>query len=221
MQKNPRVLKRIRTVRDLRGEVYKIIRSAITSGKLAPGTRLKETDLVEELAVSRTPIREALNQLSKEGLVEIIPRRGAFVKRWTKKEALEVLFLREALEGLAGKLAVKRMTDKEIAGLEGIMAEYENGSLDYVEADKRFHEAIVNACGMERLKELIWNLYDSLQMRKILALSFHDEERIRESKKEHSSIIRAFRAKDEEAVERAIKDNFQKTRAIVEQINEA
>ena len=58
------------------------------------------------------------------------------------------------------------------------MKAYENGSLEYVEADKRFHEDIVNACGMERLKELIWNLYDSLQMRKILALSFNDAERI-------------------------------------------
>ena len=218
MQKNPRVLKRIRTVRDLRGEVYKIIRSAITSGKLAPGTRLKETDLVEELAVSRTPIREALNQLSKEGLVEIIPRKGAFVKRWGKEEALEILILRETLEGLAGRLATNKMTDQDIDGLEALMVDYENGSLGYVEADKRFHESIVNACGMERLKELIWNLYDSLQMRKILALSFNDEERIRESMEEHRRIIQALRARDEDGVEQAIKDNFQKTRLVVARI---
>jgi DNA-binding GntR family transcriptional regulator len=180
--------------------------------------RLKETELAQELAVSRTPIREALSQLSKEGLVEIIPRRGAFVKRWTKQEALEVLVLREALEGLAGKLASARITNEEIDVLETLTAEYEIGSLEYAEADKRFHEGIVNACGMERLKELIWNLYDSLQMRKILAFSFHDKERIRESVEEHRRIIQALRERDEDAVERAIKDNFRKTRSVVERI---
>jgi len=218
MQKNPRVLKKIHTIRDLRGEVYKILRNSITSGELEPGMRLKETELVEELAVSRTPIREALNQLSKEGLVEIIPRKGAYVKRWGKDEALEVLILRETLEGLAGRLATSKMTDKDIDGLESLMTAYEKGSLEYVEADKRFHEEIVNACGMERLKELIWNLYDSLQMRKILALSFHDEERIRESMEEHRRIIQALRARDENRVEQAIKDNFQKTRLVVARI---
>lgn len=220
MQKNPRILRKIQTVRDLRGEVYKILRNGITSGQLEPGMRLKETDLVQELAVSRTPIREALNQLSKEGLVEIIPRRGAFVKRWTKKEALEVLFLREALEGLAGKLAASTMTEEEIDGLAAILTDYEKGSLEYVQADKLFHEAIVNACGMERLKDLIWNLYDSLQMRKILAQSFHDEERIKESMEEHRTIIQALRDRDEDAVERAIKNNFRKTREMVKQMSE-
>jgi DNA-binding GntR family transcriptional regulator len=218
MQKRPRVLKRIHTIRDLRGEVYKILRNGITSGELQPGARLKENDLVDELAVSRTPIREALNQLSKEGLVEIIPRKGTFVKRWTKHEALEVLFLREALEGLAGKLAASKMTGEDINELESFMADYERGSLEYVEADKRFHEAIVNACGMERLKELIRNLYDSLQMKKILGLSFDDEERIRESMEEHRRIIQALRTRDEDGVEQAIKDNFRKTRFVVERI---
>jgi DNA-binding GntR family transcriptional regulator len=220
MQEKPLVLKKIHTIRDLRGEVYKILRKAITSGAIEPGTQLKEADLAEEMAVSRTPIREALNQLSKEGLVKIIPRKGAFITRWTKQEALEVLILREDLEGLAGRLAAAKMSRGDIDGLEALMTDYENGSLEYVEADKRFHEAIVDACGMERLKELIWNLYDSLQMRKILALSFNNEERIAESMEEHRRIISALRAGDENEVERATKNNFQKTRAIVEQMAE-
>lgn len=218
MQKRTRILKKIKTIRDLKGEVYKILRNGIISGKLEPGARLKENDLVEELAVSRTPIREALNQLSKEGLVEIIPRRGAFVKRWTRQEALEVLFLREALEALAGRLAASKMTGEDIDGLEAVMADYENGSLQYAEADRLFHEGIVKACGMERLKELIWNLYDSLQMTKILALSFKDHKRIEESIAEHRSIISALRGRDEDGVEQAIKHNFRKTRSVVERI---
>jgi DNA-binding GntR family transcriptional regulator len=215
MEKKRRVLKKIKTTRDLRGEVYKIIREGITNGTLGPGTRLKEAELVENLGVSRTPIREALNQLSRENLVEIIPRRGALVRRWTKKDALEVLVLRETLEGLAARLAASRMTGKDIDSLESLMTDYENGRLEYVEADRRFHERIVNACGMERLKDLIWNLYDSLQMRKMLALSFEDKKRITESMEEHRRIIRALRARDEDAVESAVKANFRETRHIV------
>lgn len=211
-----RTMKKIRTVRNLRDEVYKTLYRSITTGVFAPGTQLKEVDLVEELDVSRTPIREAFNQLSKEGLVEIIPHKGAFVRRWTKGEALEILFLREALESLAGRLATSRMTDGEIEMLEGLMADYENGRLKYVEADKKFHEGIVSACGLERLKELISNLYDRFQMSNILGLSFSDRERIKESIKEHRRIIAALRARDENQVEQAMKDNFRKTREIVE-----
>lgn len=216
MKQPLRAMKKIRTVRNLRDEVYKILYHSITTGVFTPGTQLKEVDLVDELDVSRTPIREALNQLSKEGLVEIIPRKGAFVRRWTKEEALEILFLREALESLAGRLATSRMTDEEIDALETLMVEYEKGRLKYVEADKKFHEGIVNTCGLERLKELIGNLYDRFQMSNVLALSFSDRERVKASIKEHRRIIKALRARDESQVEQAMKDNFRKTRAIVE-----
>jgi DNA-binding GntR family transcriptional regulator len=218
MRQHPQAIKKIRTVRDLRGEVYKMLRRGITSGALEPGKQLKENELVAGLDVSRTPIREALNQLSKEGLVEIIPRRGAFVRRWTKDEALEILLIREALEGLAGRLAATKMTSEAIDALEDLMSDYKEGRLEYVEADKRFHEGIINACGMDRLRELIGNLYDSLQMRKILGLSFNDEERIRQSIAEHLRIVSALRTGEEDTVEQAVRDHFRKTRFIVERI---
>lgn len=216
MPKGTAALEKIHTIRDLKGEVYKILRKGITSGTLEPGTRLKENDLAEELAVSRTPIREALNQLSREDLVEIIPRKGAFVKRWTHQEALEVLFLRLTLEGLAGRLATPKMSDAYIDALERVMTDYQNGAFAYVEADQRFHAGIVNACGMQRLKHLIRNLHDSLQMQKILALSFKSKKRIRESMAEHRRIVSSLRARDENAVEEAIKSHFKKTRDMVE-----
>jgi len=110
------------------------------------------------------------------------------------------------------------MTAEAIDALEKLMSDYEKGRLEYVEADKRFHEGIINACGMDRLKELIWNLYDSLQMRKILGLSFNDEERIRQSIAEHLRITSALRSGDEDRVEQTVRDHFRKTRFIVEQI---
>lgn len=195
-----------------------MLREGITTGVLEPGRQLKENDLVAALAVSRTPIREALNQLSKEGLVEIIPRRGAFVRLWSKKEALEILLIREALEGFAGRLASSKMTPQAIDALEKLMSDYEKDGLEYVEADKHFHEGIINACGIDRLRELILNVYDSLQLRKILALSFDDEERIRQSIAEHLRIVSALRTGNEDRVEQAMRDHFRKTRFFVEQI---
>ncbi len=213
-------MKKIKTVRDLRGEVYRILREGIANRTLPPGTRLIETELVEELGVSRTPIREALNQLSKEGMVEIIPRRGTFVKRWSLAEVIEILLLREVLEGLAARLATSRMTEEEIDRLARYMDDYEQGKLDYTEADKRFHEDIVEACGMPRLIELIRNIYDSLQMMDFLSSSFRSKKRIRESVAEHRRVIEALRTGDKDLVERAMRDNFQQTQRYYQRLLE-
>jgi len=205
-------MKKIRTVKDLKGEVYKILRQAIADGTLAPGARLKETELVETLDVSRTPIREALNQLSKDGFVEIIPRKGTFVKLWTLEEALEILLLREVLEGLAARLATPRLSEDEVDRLAGYLDDYEGGGLEYVEADRRFHQEIVQACGMKRLVELIQTLSLSFQVRTALTASFNSPERIRESIAEHRRIIEAIRTRDEDLVERVTRENFRRTR---------
>ena len=211
-------MKKIETVRDLKGEVYKILRNGIASGDLAPGTRLKEADLVRDLAVSRTPIREALNQLSKEGLIEIIPRRGAFVKQWNKEEALEILLIREALESLAARLATERITPEQIDRLAGYMEDYEKGRLEYTEADRLFHSDIVQACGMTRLIDMIKNLYDTLRMNKILAGSFESQERIRNSMAEHLRIVEAMRAGEGDRVELLMRENFQHTRGFLSKV---
>ena len=211
-------MKKIETVRDLKGEVYKILRKGIASGDLAPGTRLKEADLVRDLAVSRTPIREALNQLSKEGLIEIIPRRGAFVKQWNKEEALEILLIREALESLAAKLATDRITGEQLDRLSGYMKKYEQGELDYTEADRMFHSDIVQACGMARLIDMIKNLYDTLRMNKILAGSFESKERIRDSMDEHLRIVEAMRAREGNRVEMLMRENFRHTRSFLSKV---
>jgi DNA-binding GntR family transcriptional regulator len=205
-------MRKIRTVKDLKGEVYKILRQAIADGTLVPGERLKETELEKTLDVSRTPIREALNQLSKDGFVEIIPRKGTFVKLWTLEEALEILLLREVLEGLAARLATSRLKEEEVDALAGYLDDYERGEMEYIESDRRFHEDIVRACGMNRLIELIQTLSLSFQVRTALAASFNSPERIRDSITEHRRIVEALRARDEDLVERFTRENFCRTR---------
>ena len=208
-------MRKIETVRDLRGEAYKILRQAIADGTLPPGQRLKETDLARDLSVSRTPIREALQQLSKEGFVVITPRQGAYVRRWTREEALEILLIREVLEGLAARLAASSMSSQDIERLARHIEDFESGRIDYAESDRRFHEDILRACGMKRLIGLIRNLYDGIQMFKVLNTSFQSPERIRQSIEEHRSIIRAFRAKDPDLVEQAMRNNFRHTRGFI------
>jgi DNA-binding GntR family transcriptional regulator len=209
-------LKRIKTVRDLKGEVYKSIKEAIVSRSLAPGSALKEADLVEKLGVSRTPIREALNQLFKEGMVEIYPRQGTFVKNWTKDDVIEVLVLREVLEGVAARISAKRLQEDSIRALEGYFRDYRNGLIDYTQADSKFHNDIILASGSSRLVTLVNNLMDNLQMMDMRAVSFKYPERINESLAEHLQIIDAFKAKDEMRAEQLTREHFQRTRSFYE-----
>lgn len=209
-------MKRIKTVRDLKSEVYKIIKNGIINREFLPGTQLKEVDLVRKLGVSRTPIREALNQLSKEGIIEIFPRKGAYVKNCTKEEVIEILLLREVLEGVAARLATPQMSNGLVKKLETLFKEYRKRSIDYAQADEQFHSEIIQASGSARLVGLVNNLTDSLQMLDMRAVSFRYPERIKESLAEHMKIIESFRARDAVMAERLTREHFQHTRVYYE-----
>lgn len=211
-------MKKINVVRDLKREVYNSLRQGIKDGSLAPGTWLKETELVEELNVSRTPIREALNQLAQDGLIDIFPRKGAFVKDLTIDEVLEILLIREVLEGMAARMAAVRMTDAEIDDLESHFQDYRAGKVEYVVADRRFHDAIIQASGAMKLQELTANLYDRLQMSRILSWGLGTPEAIETSITEHLLVVDALRQRQPELAEEVMRDNFQRTRERVSAI---
>jgi DNA-binding GntR family transcriptional regulator len=210
------LMRRIKTVRDLKNEVYKIIKGGITNRELLPGTPLKESDLVQKLGVSRTPIREALNQLAMEGIIEIFPRKGAFVKNCSKEEVIEILILREVLEGVAARLATSQMDNEQIERLEGFFEAYQNGSIDYAQADEQFHSEIIKASKSARLVGLVNNLKDSLQMLDMRAVSLRNPDRIDESMTEHLKMIEAFKARDPVLAEQLTRENFQHVRVYYE-----
>lgn len=213
-------MRRIKTVRDLRGKVYKTLKEGILRREFLAGSQLKESVLAQKLGVSRTPIREALNQLSKEGIVEILPRKGAFVKNCSKEEVSEILILREVLEGVCARLAAQRMDNARIDKLEEIFKEYWMGAIDYAQADEMFHNEIIKASGSPRLVGLINNLKDSLQMLDMRAVSFRYPDRINESLKEHQEIIEAFKARDPILAEQLTRENFQHVRIHYERLLE-
>jgi DNA-binding GntR family transcriptional regulator len=190
-----------------------VIKEGITSQKLLAGAPLKELDLAQKLGVSRTPIREALNQLSKEGIVDFYPRKGAFVKHWTRDGVTEVLILREVLEGLAARLATQKLSDESIQRLKGYFESYQGNSSEYARLDEKFHNEVIRASGSARLIDLTKNLHDNLQMLNMRAVSFVSPHRIKESLEEHMKIIKAFEARDEALAEKLTREHFQRTRS--------
>ena len=109
----------------LRDVVFENLRAAILDGNLKAGQRLMEVQLAEQLGVSRTPIREAIRKLELEGLVVMLPRKGAYVANMSFKDLIDVLEIRASLEGLAAYLAAERRSDEEIVALEKVAKEFE------------------------------------------------------------------------------------------------
>ena len=151
----------------LRDVVFHTLRQAILRGELKPGERLMEIQLANKLGVSRTPIREAIRKLELEGLVLMIPRRGAEVAQITEKSLRDVLEVRRALEELAVQLACMRMTAEGIRKLWQAASEFEDvlGDEDITvvaEADVAFHDVIYLATDNERLISLLNNFREQM-----------------------------------------------------------
>ena len=147
----------------LRDVVFNTLRDAILTGKLEPGERLMENQLAEKLGVSRTPIREALRMLELENLVELTPRKGAQVLDMSEKDVVNVLEIREVLEGLATQLACKKMTNELLQELKQAEQEMEQSVQQeniekMVNADERFHDVIFLSTENEKLIQIFNNL---------------------------------------------------------------
>ena len=177
----------------LRDVVFNTLRQAILRGELKPGERLMEIQLANKLGVSRTPIREAIRKLELEGLVLMIPRKGAEVAEITEKSLKDVLEIRRALEDLAVRLACEKITEEEIAQLKIAGDEFKKviGSKDITEvaeADVRFHDVIYEATDNPKLIYLLNNLREQMYRYRVEYLK-KDEVRP-QLLKEHDEIIR-------------------------------
>lgn len=147
--------------------VFTTLKKAILKGELQPGDRLMELQLAEKMGVSRTPIREAIHKLSREGLVTLIPRKGAEVAGISKKMLTDVLRVRMNLEKMAFSLAfdnIRQSQIKELSGLaEAFEASVESGDiLKMTEADERFHFVIYDAADNNKLREILGNLKENM-----------------------------------------------------------
>ncbi len=155
----------IQNHRPLREIVYEELKLLIVKGKIKPGMRLMEEELAEDMGVSRTPIREAIRKLEKEGLITIEPRRGAYVSQLSKQDMVEILEVRQNVEGFAAELAAKRITEEEKIELRKIAEEYEiavkeNDMAAMIKADTAFHHVIVEATRNKILIQMVEQLQE-------------------------------------------------------------
>jgi len=183
----------------LRDVVFNTLRQAILKGELQPGERLMEITLANKLGVSRTPIREAIRKLELDGLVIMIPRKGAIVAEITEKDLKDVLEVRAALEVLATELACCRMSDKGILLLEAALEDFEqslhsNNVTLIAEKDVIFHDVIFNATGNDRLVQILNNLREQIYRYRVEYLKdFTSHARL---KTEHRQIFEAIKKRD-------------------------
>ena len=151
----------------LRGKVFQKIREEILSGVYQDGEELREVTLGEKLGVSRTPVREALRQLELEGLVNMVPRKGAEVADITEKSLRDVLEVRKALEELSVQLACEKITEEEIEELKRVAERFKDTLDDQdvtkiAEADVAFHDVIYTATDNQKLILLLNNLREQM-----------------------------------------------------------
>lgn len=184
----------------LRDVVFNTLRQAILRGELKPGERLMEIQLANKLGVSRTPIREAIRKLELEGLVLMIPRKGAEVAEITEKNMLDVLEVRRALEELAVKLACERITEEEIQELKDAADAFqkilsEKDITKIAEADEAFHDVIFKSTGNDRLIQLLNSLREQMYRYRLEYLK--REEYHPQLLEEHQQIIERITSKDQ------------------------
>lgn len=200
----------------LRDVVFNTLRRAILRGELVPGQRLMEIRLADQMGVSRTPVREAIRKLELEGLVVMVPRKGAEVAHISGKNLRDVLEVRRALEELAGELACERMTAEDFKKLEQANLKFASvlDSDDITvlgQADEEFHGLIYQATDNDRLVQMVNHLREQMYRYRIEHLKNKSQRTI--LLQEHQDIMRALAARDVEAVRRAIRVHINKQEA--------
>ncbi|MEL6318326.1 MAG: GntR family transcriptional regulator [Pseudomonadota bacterium] len=197
----------------LKDHIYAVLRQAILEMDIYADDadlRLDERRMAERLGISRTPLREALARLERDGFVEIQPRRGVFVRRQSLNEVLEMIIVWAALESMAARLAVARASDPEIASLRGLAAEVDPSEAsariaEYSEANIRFHQRILELgrCGM--LRSTADRLF--LQMHAVRRRAMGESDRAKRSVADHMEIIEALEARDADLAARRVREH--------------
>ena len=191
----------------LRGRVFQIIRERILTGHYKENEELREAVLGEELGVSRTPVREALRQLELEGLVEIIPNKGAYVTGITKKDVQDIYAIRSLLEGLSARWATEHIAQEQLDRMEELIllsefhSQKKSGEQEdqVVALDGSFHEILYEASNSRILHHVLSDFHKYVQIAR--KDSVHKKDRAEKSIAEHKAILQAIRDHDADLAE--------------------
>lgn len=202
----------------LRDVVFHTLRRGIMQGDLKPGERLMEIKLANRLGVSRTPIREAIRMLELEGLVVMIPRKGAQVAEITEKDLKDVLEVRMGLEELAVKFACQRITEEQLDNLYHASRKFEEAVkredlTELAQADVDFHDLIYKATGNERLVQLLNNIREQMYRYRVEYLK--DEEIRGSLVREHDTLLENLRQRDLEGAKQVTQSHIERQQAYI------
>lgn len=198
----------------LRGRVFQKIREDILAGNYAEKEELREAAISKEMGVSRTPVREALRQLELEGLVTIVPNKGAHVNGISAKDVRDIYTIRSYLEGLCARWACEHITEEQLEGLEEIVCISEfrisKGHREQMaEMDSRFHVLLYASCGSKILEHVLTDYHQYVERVRRNTLS--SLERATEAVQEHKSILNALRNKDADTAEKLANEHIYKS----------
>ena len=202
-------------------KAYLILKNMIVNRKLLPGDKIPQEKLAQDLGISRTPLVSALKYLEKEKLVEAIPRRGFYVRLFSKKEMISIFELREVLEGLAARRAARNISDVQINTLLNFFKQFK-GLTDitdisaYAKEDRRFHNFITQIGAKEFLKSILEN-YNIISYSYQLVTSEGLVRTPNETIHEHRAMIDAISNKDEDLAEDIMRQHLKKGIAVLRQ----
>lgn len=205
-------------------KAYQIIKDLIMQRQLLPGDKIPQEKLAQDLGISRTPLVSALKYLEQEKLVESVPRRGFFVRLFSKEEMVYIFELREVLEGLAARRAAADITDAQIEQLNQFFSGFDADTdihdyKAYSREDRRFHNFVIDVGAKEFLKGI-------LSATNIISFSYQvvsSEGLVRspnETIKEHKVVIDAISDRDAEAAEKFMRQHFQNSAAVLRKLIE-
>ncbi len=202
----------------LREQVYGGIKNAIISGEFEPNRRLIEEKLAEDMKTSRTPVREAIQKLEKEGLIYRLPRGGFAVKAVSEGEVDEVFGLRGILEGYAGFLATARIDEEELAALEDIIRKEETCLQDmnvdeFIRLDGEFHDVLYRASKNNRLYTLLNDLRDYMFRYRVIILRYQRKPHL--AVQDHKEMVSSMKARNARQVEKLVRKHMTRGKDVI------
>jgi DNA-binding GntR family transcriptional regulator len=206
-------LEPLNTTVSIGDRVYTALKDAIMAADIyaqREEIRLDERQLSGALAVSRTPLREAMTRLEQEGFLRTVPRRGVFIVRKTKREIVEIIEVCAALESMAARLATINASDESIGALRHMFDEFHTSAPsehlhEYSDANIAFHQAIINLSGSALMSRTIENLF--VHVRAIRRMTISQQDRASRSIADHMRIIEALERRDTELAERLVRQH--------------
>ena len=203
----------IETTQSFKHKAYTALKNAIVAMDIyrnREDIRLDERKLAQDFGISRTPVREAMAQLESEGFVRMVPRRGIYVVRKTKREVIEMITAWAALDSMAARLITQTASPDEIAALRTMFATFKDGKVrahldEYSEVNIEFHQSIIKLSGNRVLIDLAENLFTHMRM--IRRKTIVEKDRVERSIRDHMNIIEALEARSTDRAEELVRDH--------------